>query len=253
MYYNEAAKCPPPGMHRRGVINVRRARKGMVLMELKALVGVIVKRLWIIILVPVLAAGVSAIITSFAMEPVYESTATLYVINKAYDPQTPVGYNDILVARQLIKDYRELVTSKSVTKAVIQELELVGMTAAKLADKISVGFKSDTSVFEIKVQDQDPVRAMNIANKTSELFIKKAAGIMQVENISIVDYAEAPDFPISPKPLSNILAAFIAGLLAVLGIVFFLEYMDDTVRDLYEVENDLKLKVLGIIPSSDVK
>lgn len=225
----------------------------MILMELKALVEIIVKRIWIVILVPVLAAGVSAFVTFCVADPVYESAATLYVINKTNDSQTLVGYNDILVARQLIKDYRELVTSKSITKSVIKELNLQDMTTSELAGKISVNFKSDTSVFEIKVQDQDPVRAMNIANTTSELFIKKAAAIMKVENISIVDYAEESTAPISPRPVSNIIVAFAAGVLTVLGIVFLLEYLDDTVRDMNEVENDLKLKVLGIIPSNEIK
>lgn len=57
-----------------------------------------------------------------------------------------------------------------------------------------------------------------------------------------------PDKPIKPNKLLNILIAFVAGLMASLGLVFLLEYLDNTVKTSSDIEKLLGIPVLGIIP-----
>jgi len=68
-------------------------------------------------------------------------------------------------------------------------------------------------------------------------------------NISIIDYAIAPDGPIGPNRMRTV---FIALFLAVglgIGFALFLEYLDDTVHSTDEVERLLHLPALAVIPS----
>lgn len=67
-------------------------------------------------------------------------------------------------------------------------------------------------------------------------------------NISVVDAANTPLFPISPNLLKNAGMGLVAGLLLGLGIVFAREQLDDSVKNANEIEAKLGLPLLGIVP-----
>lgn len=73
-------------------------------------------------------------------------------------------------------------------------------------------------------------------------------GGITTNNISIVDRAEAPSSPSSPKLIINLLAAALAGL--GLGVVaaFVLEALDETLATPDDVEHKLGVSVLGVVP-----
>ncbi len=68
-------------------------------------------------------------------------------------------------------------------------------------------------------------------------------------NISIVDYALAPDSPVGPNRGRTIVLAFFLSIGMGVGIALFLEYLDDTVHSTEEVERLLHLPALAVIPS----
>jgi succinoglycan biosynthesis transport protein ExoP len=74
------------------------------------------------------------------------------------------------------------------------------------------------------------------------------AGGVGTNNVSIVDGAEAPGHPDQPKPLINIGAAAIAGLILGVLLSFGLEYLDDSIKVPEDVESKLGVPLLGSIP-----
>ena len=68
-------------------------------------------------------------------------------------------------------------------------------------------------------------------------------------NISIVDYALAPDSAVGPNRTRTVVLAFLFSIGIGISFALFLEYMDDTVRSTTEVERLLNLPALAIIPS----
>ena len=74
------------------------------------------------------------------------------------------------------------------------------------------------------------------------------AGGIGANNVAIVDRADVPDRPSSPKPLINLLLALLGGLS--LGVVLALlrEQMDETIRDPADLEKRLGTPLLGVIP-----
>ena len=67
-------------------------------------------------------------------------------------------------------------------------------------------------------------------------------------NISVVDEANTPLFPISPNLLKNAGMGLLAGLLLGMGIIFTREHLDDSVKNANEIESKLGLPLLGIVP-----
>ncbi len=67
-------------------------------------------------------------------------------------------------------------------------------------------------------------------------------------NVRIVEEAHVPHDPAKPNKPLNIGLGVLVSLLLGVGLVFFAEYMDDTVRTQRDVENLTGLAVVGMIP-----
>lgn len=67
-------------------------------------------------------------------------------------------------------------------------------------------------------------------------------------NITIVDRAEVPRVPASPKLMINLAVAFILGLVFAAAAVFLREIFDDAIRTPDDVERKLDMRLLGLIP-----
>ncbi len=77
------------------------------------------------------------------------------------------------------------------------------------------------------------------------------AGGVGVNNISIVDTADVPQKPSSPRLLLNLLIALFAGLGLGAIIAFALEQIDEAVSDPAEIERRLGVPLLGSVPKVD--
>jgi capsular exopolysaccharide synthesis family protein len=74
------------------------------------------------------------------------------------------------------------------------------------------------------------------------------AGGVTTNNISIVDRAEPPRQPSQPRPLINMALALFGGVIAAMVIALGLEALDQAIRTPADVEQKLRLPVLGSIP-----
>lgn len=74
------------------------------------------------------------------------------------------------------------------------------------------------------------------------------AGGVGVNNISVVDQAEMPVRPSSPRPLLNLATALLAGLVLGAIIAVIIEQVDDRLRNPADVGALLEIPLLGTIP-----
>ncbi len=72
---------------------------------------------------------------------------------------------------------------------------------------------------------------------------------MKTGNIRIIDKAEVPRLPVKPKKKRNLLLAVIVGLTLGVGLAFFLEYLDNTIKLPEEIKEHLKIPYLGPVPT----
>ncbi|MFH0925539.1 MAG: polysaccharide biosynthesis tyrosine autokinase [bacterium] len=68
-------------------------------------------------------------------------------------------------------------------------------------------------------------------------------------NIRIIDPAEVPRYPVFPKKKLNILLSLIVGLMGGVGLSFFFEYLDSTIKSKEDVDKHLDMPTLGLIPA----
>ena len=203
----------------------------------------------VIILLSGLIFGLAAFLVSkLFIKPVYESTTSLYVLNRQIQGTTT--YNDLQSSTQLTQDYKILVRSRNVTEKVISELNL-DMTSDELADMITVSSPSNTRVLEIAVSAKDPYKAKEIADKVADISAESICDIMQIEKVNIIEQANIPDQPVSHSYRKNALLAAVLGLILATAIVIIRFLTNDTIHTTEDVERYLGLSTLALIPLSE--
>ncbi len=72
---------------------------------------------------------------------------------------------------------------------------------------------------------------------------------LRTSNVRIVDRAEAPLYPTSPKKKMNMILALGLGLLGGIGLAFLFERLDDSIKTFEDVSKYSGLPALGIVPA----
>ena len=84
--------------------------------------------------------------------------------------------------------------------------------------------------------------------KQNEIQVSSQLGGLRTSNIKVVDRALVPPGPFTPNVRRNLLMALLVGLFGGLGLIFLVEYLDNTVKGPEDVEKLAGLPSLGIIP-----
>ena len=102
--------------------------------------------------------------------------------------------------------------------------------------------------YNIYQQEVDTNRALydGLLQRFKEIGV---AGGVGVNNVSVVDNADVPQRPSSPRLLLNLLASLLAGLGLGAALALGLEQMDEAIDDPAEVERRLGLPLLGSVPN----
>jgi tyrosine-protein kinase Etk/Wzc len=87
---------------------------------------------------------------------------------------------------------------------------------------------------------------MFLLQKHEEARIAKASTI---SNINVVDPAITPDKPVKPQKRKNLLLGLLVGLMFGVGAAFFMDYLDDTIKDEEEAKRALGWPLLAMIPA----
>lgn len=216
--------------------------------DLRELFQIIKKRLSLIFIITLIAAMASGIVSFFVITPIYQASTELLVNKSDAEMNAMYSYNDIQTNLKLIETYSVIIKSPRIIDKVISDYHLE-MSSQELTDKVSVNAVKNSQVMAITVQDPDQTTAAKLANAVAYTFKTEILKIMKVDNVQILTQAkevEEPS-PIKPKPMLNMAIAFVVGIMAAVGIVFLMEYLDNSIKSEQEIERLLGYPVLGSI------
>jgi len=75
----------------------------------------------------------------------------------------------------------------------------------------------------------------------------RLARLQNTQSLAQIEVAAVPQNPVRPLPLNNTLLSGMIGLMAAAGIVFLIEYLDDTVKNPEEIQALFDLPLVGYI------
>lgn len=104
---------------------------------------------------------------------------------------------------------------------------------------------------ELELAKRTRVHKVNAELYTFLLQKQQEAKIAQASTISsadVIDPALTPTEPVKPNKKKNLALGLIVGMMLGIGVVFLLDYMDQTIKTSDDVRDKLGLSILGIIP-----
>jgi len=72
----------------------------------------------------------------------------------------------------------------------------------------------------------------------------------RTNEVSVATYSRLPKVPIGPPRMRNIMIALLLSLIAGIGLAFLLDFLDDTVNSMEDVDRYIHLPALALIPAS---
>lgn len=211
-----------------------------------------VKKRWkIIALCTLIATLVSGIFSFFIISPTYEASTKVF-IGKEESSVENYNYNDITMYQKLLKTYSELIKTKDLINRSITNSEYE-LDVEDVLNNVSVTTVADTQMIQIAYKSTSPNIAKNMLENITNEFITTAQELVPNGNVRVLETVELPEEPVAPNKKMNIAIAFILGMMVGLGIVFLLEYLDNTYKNKEQLEKDLDIPVLGVIPMSDLE
>ncbi len=106
--------------------------------------------------------------------------------------------------------------------------------------------------FNVLLRDMQSSKQIydSLLQRTKEAGI---SGELKTSNIRVVDIAERPESPISPRRDFNMMLALFVGSALACGVVFLFEYMDSRIKTPDEIRTYFDLSCLGLLPKVDDK
>ena len=123
------------------------------------------------------------------------------------------------------------------------------LTRAFNAQKKNVlSFQDKFAQFEVLKRDVDVSKELynGLLQRLSEVGVSASS---KATNIQILDKALYPKAPFKPNISLNILLSIIFGLMGGIGLAFLVEYFDNSVKDTDDIEREINLPTLGMIPN----
>jgi len=214
--------------------------------SLKEMIKILKKRWKLITLLTLFTSLCGGLISYLVLTPVFQASTQILVNQKEYENRLDVSQLRSNV--ELINTYSVIIKSPVILDKVIEDLDL-RLSLEQLNKNITINSPVNSQVFTLTVEDQNPGKAVEIANAISETFQKEIPGIMNVNNVNILAKADLGENPIPEKPnaLLNIAIATAGGLMSGIGLALLLEFMDTTIKNEQDVVEHLGLPALGSI------
>ncbi|MFI6598991.1 polysaccharide biosynthesis tyrosine autokinase [Nonomuraea sp. NPDC050536] len=179
----------------------------------------------------------------------YEATISLLVSAQNNKGSTATAYQAVLLSQERVKSYANLLTSRRVLE------QLVGSADVRnLQDQIRAEAVPETVLLRATVTDTDPARARRLADALGTTFTRlidelerPAPGAAATVRVTVVDRAELPTVPVSPKPVLNFALAVLLSLLVSAGTIILRDRLDTTIKSSDTMQKISNSPTLGII------
>ncbi len=217
--------------------------------DLMEILYVIRSKIVMIILTAMIFGIASGLFTHYMITPKYSSTSSIYVLTN----ESIVSMSDLQIGNSLTSDYIQMIQSRTVIETVIKNLEMEDeLTYEGLRSCVSISNPSDTRILNLTVTYDDPRIAKAIVDELAKVSIERIYHIMDTPKApNIFEKGYINTNPVSPNTKRNIIIAFFVGFILAVGIVIFVNIMDDTIHSPEDVEKYLKLNTLAAIPVSE--
>src|ERR1051325_6747631 len=162
----------------------------------------------------------------------------------------------VIQARGEIEKMRDAIKQES--QFALQALRNNAVFLKKREEALLVNVEQETAkqqaLYQLRIE-YDALKRESDNSKTiySNVLLRRneteLLSRLSANNMVLVDPAPVPTGPIKPKVILTVIFGVFAGLVAGIGLAFFVNYLDDSIKSQDDVENTLGLAFLGYVPN----
>lgn len=194
---------------------------------------------------------VSAIITFFFIPPEYEASTKVYIGKERFkNVSTTYTNEEINMYQRLIKTYSELVKTKDLVRKSISNVGQ-DISVNEVLSKLQAISIADTQILQIKYVSDSREEAYDMVYGITEEFMKLSKKLYPKGNVHIIQQPIVPEIPVGPNKKMNVAIGALLGMMIGLGVTFLKEFINNTYSNKEEVERDLEIPCIGVIPKID--
>lgn len=130
--------------------------------------------------------------------------------------------------------------------AVTRENSIRGDFVRQRTDAIQQSAGAITA--KLLQQDIDTNRVMLEKLLESQKQVEVSAAGLFKSNIRITEHSALPRSPVAPKRLNNILLSLVLSLIGGIGLVLFLDYINNKIETVEDIDRYMRLPALGVVP-----
>jgi capsular polysaccharide biosynthesis protein len=173
-----------------------------------------------ILLVAAVLAGAVAFVGSGFLPPTYESRARMLVGQPSGIP--PSAYEELLAAQILATTYAELGAATPVLEAAL-EASRVDVPLRVFEESVRVEPVRNSPLVEVICEYRSPEEAARMCNSMADEIAALSSGDEGQLSLVIIDPAEPGPSPVAPRPLTNGVAAGVAAVALVGGLILLFD------------------------------
>ncbi len=203
-------------------------------------------KLFIVIVFVIFAFILGNVYSVKIRKPIYKSDTTLILVSDTTEQQQ-YTQSELLLNKNLVKTYSNIIKSKKVLNKVISNLNLE-YTYQELSRMIKVTNVDDTEIIKISVLSEDEEIPAIIANAIVPVFRNEVKRIYGIENVSVLDKATNNHKPYNVNMIKDNIIYLLIGIFLGSALVFTMYYYDTSVKSAEMIEDKLGLTVIGVVP-----
>lgn len=218
--------------------------------DLIRILRVLLKDAWLIVVIAILSAALTAAGTFFFIAPKYQSSALFYVNNSNLsldDAALSISSGDLNTSRGLVESYIVILNTR---ETLVDVLDYAGApyTYGQLRGMITASAVNKTELFRVTVTCTDPEEAERLASAIAYILPKRITKIIDGTSARVAETAVVPSGPSSPNYANNTFMGFLIGALLAASIIVLRELLDTTIRTDTDVTQCCKSPILAAVP-----
>ncbi|WP_433515880.1 polysaccharide biosynthesis tyrosine autokinase [Nonomuraea sp. CA-143628] len=209
----------------------------------------LLRRNWLLLLISVGIGISAAAVVTANTPPQYVATISMLVSGQDREGSLSTAYQAGMLSAQRVQSYATLLSSRRVVGQITTPEDIRRMQA-----NISAEVVPGTVLLRATVTDTDPGRAAQLANTLGSRFTQLIEQIERVNSatrptvkVTMVDQAEIPQTPVSPRPVVNLVVAVLIALVIAIGSLTLRDRLDTTIKTSDALLQVSKSSTLGII------
>lgn len=223
--------------------------------NLMDVLGVVIKRWWILIVTTVLMGSTFFTVTEFFIPEKYTSIGKLLVSNST---QTVLddgslaaeSINTLNASARLLATYTEVFQTNSFLAKIAADSG-TKYSAGQLKGMVSYSSLNSTEVLQVSVLCEDKIDARQICELILDNAQSEVERIGSGGSVIVIDEATTPTSPTSPNKTANTIVGVVIGAILGVLIIFVIELFDTRIKIEDDLISKFDLPILGVIPDMD--